>query len=81
MKIAFGTNRGSASSVRETARHRSLCAETVLQRQPLIVRDASKDPRFAKHTLVAGSQRIRSYLGIPLYTGERHAGRHALRDG
>ena len=57
--------------LRETARYRSFCAHAVLQRQPLMVADAAKDPRFANHALVTGTQHIRSYLGIPLYTRDR----------
>jgi diguanylate cyclase (GGDEF)-like protein/PAS domain S-box-containing protein len=56
---------------RESPRHGSFCSQAVFQRQPLIVRDASKDPRFADNMLVTGLQRIRSYLGIPLYTPGR----------
>ncbi len=56
---------------RETPRLRSFCAHAVLQRQPLLVSDATKDPRFANHPLVSGAQHVRSYLGIPLYTRDR----------
>jgi diguanylate cyclase (GGDEF)-like protein/PAS domain S-box-containing protein len=55
----------------ETPRHRSFCAQTVFQRQSLVVRDAAKDRRFAKNPFVSGAQHIRSYLGIPLYTRDR----------
>ena len=34
--------------MREFARPQSFCSHAVYQRQPLIVRDATKDPRFAK---------------------------------
>jgi len=54
--------------VREAARQGSFCSHAVWQRQPLLVRDATQDPRFANHSLVAGTQHVRSYLGIPLYT-------------
>ena len=57
--------------VRESPRHGSFCAYAVHQRQTLFVRDAAADPRFANHALVGGPQRIRSYLGIPLYTRDR----------
>ena len=58
-------------TARETARHGSFCNYAVWQRQPLLVRDATQDPRFANHPLVIGAQGVRSYLGIPLYTRGR----------
>ncbi len=57
--------------VRETPRRGSFCDHVVLGREPLIVRDASADARFANDPLVAGPQHIRSYLGIPLFTRDR----------
>ncbi len=42
-----------------------------LSAQTLMVRDAAADPRFSKDALVAGPQRVRSYLGIPLYSRDR----------
>jgi diguanylate cyclase len=57
--------------LRETARLGSFCDQVVLTRKPLIVHDATSDPRFLNDALVAGSQRIRSYLGIPLFTRDR----------
>jgi diguanylate cyclase (GGDEF)-like protein/PAS domain S-box-containing protein len=58
-------------TLRESPRMGSFCAEVVLQREPLSVRDACGDPRFAKHILVSGPTRIRAYLGIPLFTRDR----------
>ena len=58
-------------ALRESPRTGSFCAQAVLQRQPLMVRDAPADPRFANHPLVTGQSRVRSYLGIPLYTRDR----------
>jgi len=57
--------------VRETPRHGSLCDQVIGAREPLIVRDATADARFANDPLVAGPQHIRSYLGIPLFTRDR----------
>jgi diguanylate cyclase (GGDEF)-like protein/PAS domain S-box-containing protein len=57
--------------VRETPRHGSLCDQVIGAREPLIVRDAAADARFANDPLVAGPQHIRSYLGIPLFTRDR----------
>jgi diguanylate cyclase (GGDEF)-like protein/PAS domain S-box-containing protein len=57
--------------VRETARRGSLCDHVVAAREPLIVRDAAADSRFANDPLVSGPQHVRSYLGIPLFTRDR----------
>jgi diguanylate cyclase (GGDEF)-like protein/PAS domain S-box-containing protein len=58
-------------TLRESPRMGSFCAQAILQRAPLSVRDASTDPRFAKNILVSGPTRIRAYLGIPLFTRDR----------
>jgi diguanylate cyclase (GGDEF)-like protein/PAS domain S-box-containing protein len=57
--------------VRETPRRGSLCDHVVWAREPLIVRDATADARFANDPLVSGPQHVRSYLGIPLFTRDR----------
>jgi diguanylate cyclase (GGDEF)-like protein/PAS domain S-box-containing protein len=57
--------------VRETPRRGSLCDHVVWAREPLIVRDASADGRFAGDVLVSGPQHVRSYIGIPLFTRDR----------
>jgi diguanylate cyclase (GGDEF)-like protein/PAS domain S-box-containing protein len=58
-------------TLRETPRDGSFCAQAVLQREPLSVRDASADPRFAQNLLVCGPTGVRAYLGIPLFTRDR----------
>jgi diguanylate cyclase (GGDEF)-like protein/PAS domain S-box-containing protein len=58
-------------TLRESPRMGSFCSEAIKQREPLSVRDASADPRFAKNILVSGPTRIRAYLGIPLFTRDR----------
>ena len=58
-------------TLRESPRMGSFCAQAILQREPLSVRDASIDPRFADNILVSGPTRIRAYLGIPLFTRDR----------
>jgi diguanylate cyclase (GGDEF)-like protein/PAS domain S-box-containing protein len=58
---------------RETPRHIAFCAHAVAHRRPLIVPDARRDSRFAANPLVVGVPRIRAYLGIPLYTRDKHA--------
>jgi diguanylate cyclase (GGDEF)-like protein/PAS domain S-box-containing protein len=57
--------------LREIPRQGSLCDYAAAQRHTLTVRDAASDPRFAKDALVAGAERVRSYLGIPLYSRDR----------
>ena len=52
----------------ETTREISFCGHVVFDRKPLVIFDASIDPRFADNPLVIGAPRIRAYLGIPLYT-------------
>lgn len=44
----------------------SFCDETIVGDAVLVVPDASKDPRFAAHPLVAGGPQIRFYAGQPL---------------
>lgn len=54
----------------ETSRDLSFCAHTICQSggQPLIVDDASRDPRFATYANVACDPGLRFYAGIPLVT-------------
>ncbi|EDY38589.1 diguanylate cyclase/phosphodiesterase, putative [Cyanobium sp. PCC 7001] len=44
----------------------SLCGQTVLSRDPLIVADAQSDPRAQAHPLVTGPPHVRFYAGFPL---------------
>lgn len=52
----------------ETPRDVSFCTHAIRQREPMIIPDATKDPRFAANPLVLGGPEIRSYAGIPLQT-------------
>ena len=54
----------------ESPRLGSFCSQVVLQGHPLAVRDALEDTRFAPYSLVTGTPNVRSYLGVPLYSGD-----------
>jgi diguanylate cyclase (GGDEF)-like protein len=58
----------SGVDVTETPRGDSFCTHAIQQREPMIIPDATKDPRFAANPLVVGGPEIRSYAGIPLQT-------------
>jgi hypothetical protein len=50
------------------AREVAFCAHTIMTPAPLLVEDATADPRFANNPFVTGEPGIRSYLGVPLET-------------
>lgn len=54
----------------ETPRSTSFCAHAMLEPAPLVVPDATADPRFADFALVTGAPRIRFYAGAPLVSSE-----------
>lgn len=56
---------------RETPRDDAFCSHAILSNSPLVVPDATHDPRFRANPLVAGDTGIRFYAGVPL----------VLRDG
>lgn len=53
---------------KETARDISFCTHTILGTEPMIVRDATSDSRFAQSPLVMHQPGIRFYAGFPLST-------------
>lgn len=52
--------------VPSTERRVSFCTHTIQSRAPMVVPDATLDPRFAANPLVTGKPFIRSYAGVPL---------------
>lgn len=64
----FKARRGLAET--QTSRAESFCAHTIRQREPLVIEDASTDPRFADNSFVTGPWNIRAYAGVPLTTAD-----------
>ena len=58
-------------SLQETERAVAFCSHTIEQTEPLLVADATKDPRFAENPLVLDG--LRFYAGVPLRTAQGHA--------
>jgi two-component system, cell cycle sensor histidine kinase and response regulator CckA len=56
----------------QTRRDVAFCAHVLDQGSPLVVPDATRDPRFADNPLVTGEPAIRFYAGAPLTTPEGH---------
>ncbi len=60
--------------VAQTPRDQAFCAHAILNPdQPLVVPDATQDPRFAQNPLVTGSPDIRMYAGAPIVSAGGHA--------
>ena len=58
----------------ETPRDQAFCAHAILEPdRPLVVPDATQDPRFAANPLVTGSPDIRLYAGAPIVSHSGHA--------
>lgn len=65
-KSRFGTD------IRETPRELAFCAQTLDLSRPMVVPDASMDPRFQNHPYVLYDPMIRFYAGAPLVTASGH---------
>ncbi len=58
---------------RQTARDISFCHHAIQRATPLVVGDATQDPRFTASPLVTGPMGVRFYAGVPLINGEGFA--------
>lgn len=56
----------------EMPRQDTFCQHVVAAEDPIIVQDATKDPRFSQNPAVTGDAHIRFYAGVPLKTAEGH---------
>ena len=63
--------------VEETSREVAFCDYTIRSAEPLIVSDATLDPRFADNPFVTGDPNIRFYAGATVYVDDAD-GRHAI---
>jgi diguanylate cyclase (GGDEF)-like protein/PAS domain S-box-containing protein len=59
--------------ITQTPRAVSFCAHVMVTLRPLIVRDTTRDARFAANPTVMNAPYVRSYAGIPLFTADGHA--------
>ncbi|HVM50015.1 MAG TPA: GAF domain-containing protein [Candidatus Acidoferrum sp.] len=60
-------------NVQETPRDVAFCAHAILESEPMIIRDALKDARFADSALVTRAPHIRFYAGFPVASPEGFA--------
>jgi signal transduction histidine kinase/CheY-like chemotaxis protein len=54
----------------ETSRELSFCTYAMLEREPMVVCDATRDPRFRDNELVTGEPGIRFYAGVPIMSSD-----------
>ncbi|MGC1479237.1 MAG: ATP-binding protein [Chthoniobacterales bacterium] len=56
----------------ETSRADSFCGYVVHDRRPLVIGDATSDPRTSDMSIVVTGPRIRAYAGYPLFNPQGH---------
>lgn len=56
----------------EMPREDTFCRYVLADERPMVVQDATKDPRFSAHPAVTGPEHIRFYAGVPLVTKDGH---------
>ncbi|PNU05334.1 sensor domain-containing diguanylate cyclase [Novosphingobium guangzhouense] len=54
----------------ETPRNESFCAYAIQQSAPLLIADATQDPRVADYPAVTQDPHVRAYAGVPLVTSD-----------
>ncbi|HVV53910.1 MAG TPA: GAF domain-containing protein [Mucilaginibacter sp.] len=64
LKVRKGTD------ITQIPRDISFCTHTILDDNLMIVRDATKDKRFAENPIVTGGPGVRFYAGAPLITSD-----------
>ena len=58
----------------QTHRDHAFCAHAILEEEPLVVPDATADPRFSANPLVTADPHIRFYAGVPIHAAEERVG-------
>ncbi|MEO6460118.1 MAG: PAS domain S-box protein, partial [Bdellovibrionota bacterium] len=57
----------------EQHRRFSICAQTILQNDTMVIADLQADERFSKYDLVTGESKLRFYAGAPLVNSDGYA--------
>lgn len=62
----------SGPALDEVPREDTFCRYVVASEEPLVVHDATQDPRFSRHPAVTGPEHVRFYAGVPFKTRDGH---------